>query len=99
MPVEVKLSDLIRLGLVTEDEALGSIKKISKRLQKEGKITSYRHGTDLFMLGMKANRECVFLDTRTRLCTVYESRPEVCRQFPSIGPRPGFCPAGKSTHY
>ncbi len=95
MPVEVKLSDLIRLGLVTQDEADGSIKKVAKRLIKEGYVTSYRQGTDLFMLSQKANRDCYFMDTKTRLCTVYEKRPEVCRQFPSIGPRPGYCPGFK----
>ncbi len=95
MPVEVKLSDLIRLGLVTQDEADGSIKKLAKKLIKEGYVTSYRQGTDLFMLSQKANRDCYFMDTKTRLCTVYEKRPEVCRQFPSIGPRPGYCPGFK----
>ncbi|WII73947.1 YkgJ family cysteine cluster protein [Bdellovibrio sp. 22V] len=92
MPVEVKLSDLIRLQLVTEDEAAGSIKKMAKRLIKEGFIVSYRQGTEFFMLSQKANRDCLFLDSKTRLCTVYDKRPDTCRQFPSIGPRPGFCP-------
>lgn len=92
MPVEVKLSDLIRLGLTDEDEAQGSIKKLSKRLMKEGIITSYRSGTEFFMLTQKSNNDCLFLDLKTRLCTVYEKRPDTCRQFPSIGPRPGFCP-------
>lgn len=95
MPVEVKLEDLIRLGVVGEDEAAGSIKKIAKRLKKEGTISSYRQGTDLFMLTQKANRDCLYLDSVTRLCTVYERRPGVCREFPSIGPRPNFCPHGK----
>lgn len=94
MPVEVKLSDLIRLQLVTEDEAAGSIKKMAKRLIKDGLIVSYRQGTEFFMLSQKANRDCIFLDSKTRLCTVYEKRPDTCRDFPSIGPRPGFCPAG-----
>lgn len=94
MPVEIKLADLIRLELCTEDEAAGSIKKLSKRLIKEGYIVSYRQGTEFFMLSQKANRDCYFLDSKTRLCTVYEKRPETCRQFPSIGPRPGFCPGG-----
>jgi Fe-S-cluster containining protein len=92
MPVEVKLSDLIRLGLTDEDEAQSSLKKLAKRLMKEGKISSYRQGTDLFMLTQKANRDCLFLDEKTRLCTVYERRPDVCREFPKIGPRPGYCP-------
>nr|BFD60775.1 hypothetical protein CKG001_28820 [Bdellovibrio sp. CKG001]BFD64188.1 hypothetical protein BdHM001_28690 [Bdellovibrio sp. HM001]BFD68382.1 hypothetical protein HAGR004_34040 [Bdellovibrio sp. HAGR004] len=92
MPVEIKLSDLIRLGVATEDEAQTSIKKLAKRLIKEGIIVSYRSGTEFFMLSQKANRDCLFLDSKTRLCTVYEKRPDTCRQFPSIGPRPGFCP-------
>lgn len=92
MPVEIKISDLIRLGVATEDEAQGSIKKLAKRLMKEGIIVSYRSGTEFFMLSQKANRDCLFLDTKTRLCTVYEKRPDTCREFPSIGPRPGFCP-------
>lgn len=92
MPVEIKLSDLIRLGLTDEDEAAGSIKKLSKRLMKEGYIVSYRQGTEFFMLSQKSNNDCYFLDSKTRLCTVYEKRPDTCRQFPSIGPRPGFCP-------
>lgn len=97
MPVEVKISDLVRLGLVSEDEALGSLKRVAKRLKNEGLISSYRQGTDLFMLTQKANRDCVFMDSKTRLCTVYERRPEVCRQFPSIGPRPGYCPVSRAT--
>ncbi|RYZ65332.1 MAG: YkgJ family cysteine cluster protein [Proteobacteria bacterium] len=92
MPVEVKLSDLIRLGVVTEDEALGSIKKVAKRLSREGIISSYRQGTELFMLSQKNIRDCYFLDSKTRRCTVYEKRPGVCREFPAIGPRPTFCP-------
>jgi Fe-S-cluster containining protein len=92
MPVEVKLSDLIRLGVTDEDEAGGSIKKLANRLKRERIITSYRQGTEFFMLAQKANRDCLYLDSKTRRCTVYEKRPDTCRAFPSIGPRPGFCP-------
>ncbi|MGZ3770756.1 MAG: YkgJ family cysteine cluster protein [Bdellovibrio sp.] len=97
MPVEIKLSDLIRLEVVTEDEAAGSIKKLAKRLIKEGIIVSYRQGTEFFMLTQKANRDCLFLDSKSRLCTVYEKRPDTCRAFPSIGPRPKYCPGSKSS--
>lgn len=96
MPVEVRLSDLIRLGLTDEDEAAGSIRKLAKRLIKEGSVASYRQGTDLFMLAQKANRDCLFLD-ENRLCKVYEKRPDVCRRFPAIGPRPGYCPGFKKS--
>jgi len=29
-----------------------------------------------------ANGDCVFLDSQTRTCTVYESRPKQCRSWP-----------------
>ena len=94
MPVEVRLFDLIRLGVATEDEGLQSIKKLAKRLKKEGVISSYREGTEFFMLRQKPNSDCYFLDSKTRLCTVYEKRPETCRDFPAtLGTRVGFCPS------
>lgn len=92
MPVEVKGSDLVRLGLATEDELQTSPKKLAKRLIKEGVVLSYREGTDLFMFVSRPNGDCLYLHPQTRLCTVYDRRPDVCRQFPSIGPRPGWCP-------
>jgi len=95
MPVEVSLDDLRRLELVTEDEAAGSMKKLVKRLSKEGFISSYRQGTGLFTLVQKNEKgDCLFLNA-VRKCDVYERRPEVCRKFPAIGPRPGFCPRQK----
>lgn len=61
-----------------------------------GVISSYREGTDLFMLTQKANGDCYFLDLKTRFCTVYDKRPSTCRNFPAIqGTRQGFCPAEK----
>ncbi len=93
MPVEVKVEDLLHLGLVTVDEIQQSLKKTAKRLKKEGVITSYREGTDFFMLTQKSNEDCYFLDSKTRLCTVYDRRPNTCRDFPTrVGPRVGFCP-------
>jgi Fe-S-cluster containining protein len=55
-------------------------------------VRSYHPPTGLFILEQRYGRDCVFLDTKTRRCTVYEKRPEVCRRFPKIGPRPGYCP-------
>ena len=93
MPVEVKVADLIRLGIASIDEATNSIRKLAKRLKKEGFISSYREGTEFFMLTQKPNSDCYFLNSQTRLCTVYEKRPETCRQFPAeVGTRVGFCP-------
>ncbi|MBY0470443.1 YkgJ family cysteine cluster protein [bacterium] len=91
LPVEVSVSDLIRLGLATEDEAAESQKKIARRLEKEGIIQSYRAHSQLFILQQRNGRDCIYLN-KNRLCTVYDKRPEVCRKFPKIGPRPGYCP-------
>lgn len=96
LPVEVKSSDLIRLKLTTQDELDNSIKKTAKRLKKEGLISSYREGTEFFMLTQKANSDCYFLDFKTRRCTVYLNRPDTCRGFPQqLGPRVSFCPVVK----
>ncbi len=92
MPVEVSASDLVRLGLMFEDEAKGSLKKIAARLIKERVVQSFRAASGLFTLQQSPLGDCVFLD-RERRCKVYETRPDVCRKFPTeLGPRPSFCP-------
>lgn len=93
MPVEVNAADLLRLGLISEEEAAGSLKKAAARLGRLGLVRNFRAATGLFLLEQKRGRDCVFLGEKDRLCTVYDRRPDVCRRFPEIGPRPGFCPA------
>lgn len=91
LPVEVSASDLIRLGLVLEEEAAESLKKVARRLMKERIVQAYNSKSQIFVLEQRHGRDCLFLG-KDRMCTVYERRPEVCRRFPQIGPRPGFCP-------
>jgi Fe-S-cluster containining protein len=93
MPVEIKIEDLLKLGRISEDDLHESRRKLVNRLKKEGLVQSYRESTQLFMLTAKPNGDCYFLDSKTRLCTAYENRPNVCRNFPtSMGNRLGFCP-------
>jgi Fe-S-cluster containining protein len=92
LPLEASAFDLIRLELITEDEAASSLKKAARRLMKAGYVKSFHSTSGLFVMEQRYGRDCVFLGDDRR-CTVYEKRPEVCRQFPKIGPRPGFCPA------
>lgn len=94
MPVEVSAADLISMGLATEEEAASSLKKLARRLEREGIVQSYRAATGVFMISQKPNNDCYYLDSKTRLCTIYDRRPSVCRNFPKIGSRPGYCPAG-----
>ncbi len=91
LPLEVRAPDLVRLGLATPDEA-NAPKKLGKRLVREGVVRTFRASTGFFLLEQKPSGECRFLGP-DRLCTVYETRPDTCRDFPSlVGPRVGFCP-------
>lgn len=91
MPVEVSVGDLVRLGLTTQSEAASSLRRVASRLKKNGSVKTFRAKSLVFVLKQRSNGDCVFLD-RERRCSVYERRPEICRRFPKIGPRPGHCP-------
>ena len=72
MPVEARLSDLIRLGLVDEFERGEPLKNIAKRLQKDGVIERFHQKSGIFTLTRMSNNDCLYLDRKTRLCTVYD---------------------------
>ncbi len=91
MPVEVKLTDLVRIGVVDEFELGEDPKQIAKRLQKARIIEHFNFKNSIFTLARRANGDCLYLDAQTRLCTIYERRPNTCRNHPRIGPKPGFC--------
>ena len=91
MPVEARLSDLIRMELVDEFERGEPLKNIAKRLMKDGVVERFNQKTGLFTLTRMSNNDCYFLNRKTRLCTIYDKRPETCRNHPKIGPRPGYC--------
>lgn len=91
MPVEVKVGDLVRMGLVDAFEAEEQPKVIAKRLQKAGVIAHFNFKHSIFTLAQRSNAECIYLDSQTRLCSIYEKRPNTCRNHPQVGPRPGFC--------
>ena len=91
MPAEIKLDDLIRLDIVDEFEREEPLKNIAKQLKKSGIIEHFNQKNEIFTLTRMANNDCYFLDTKTRCCTVYEKRPNTCRNHPQIGPRPNYC--------
>lgn len=101
MPVEVKTTDLIRIGLMDEFELQENPKKIAKRLKKEGVIEHFYQKDGLFTLTRMANGDCLYLNNHSRRCSIYEKRPDTCRNHPRIGPRSGFCAFNekKITHY
>jgi Fe-S-cluster containining protein len=95
MPVEVKLADLVRLGLVDPFEAEHEgAKQIAKRLSKAGTIEHFSFKREVYTLSRRADGDCHLLDASTRRCSVYDHRPNTCRKHPQVGPRPGHCPYG-----
>lgn len=91
LPVEVKAKDLVRMGLIDSFELGENMKRIYKRLKKERLVEHYHAKSETFTLGRMANGDCLYLDTRTRRCTIYEKRPDTCRNHPQVGPRSGYC--------
>jgi len=92
LPVEVKLSDLIRMELITEFEAEHETpKNIAKQLSKQGVIDHFNFKTSTFTLSQMSNGDCLYLGKTSRRCTIYEKRPTTCRRHPQVGPRPNHC--------
>ncbi|WP_255987484.1 YkgJ family cysteine cluster protein [Chitinolyticbacter albus] len=92
MPVEVKLPDLVRMGVVDAFEAEHEApKQIAKRLDKAGIIGHFNFKHGIYTLAQRANGDCRYLDAQSRRCTIYEQRPNTCRNHPQVGPRPGHC--------
>jgi len=91
LPVEATSHDLIRMGLMDEFELLDDLKKVARRLKKQKLIDRFHQKNSCFTLTRMANGDCFYLDPVTRKCTIYDLRPDTCRNHPHIGPRPGFC--------
>jgi hypothetical protein len=91
LPVEVRTADLIRMELMDPDEAGEDLRMVARRLLKSGVAEHYHHRSATLTLARMANGDCCFLDCRNRRCTIYERRPDTCRNHPQIGPRSGYC--------
>ena len=91
MPVEVRIADLVGMGLVDPFEAGEPAKLIARRLAKAGLIDHFNARSEIFTLARRAGDDCIFLDPQSRRCTIYPQRPATCRNHPQVGPRPGFC--------
>lgn len=95
LPVEVRLEDLVRMELIHPLETAEPPKVIARRLQKARLVEHFNFKNTLFTLARRASGDCHFLDPDSRLCTIYERRPDTCRNHPQVGPRPGFCAFGR----
>lgn len=93
LTMRVGVSEIIRLGLLKiEDKEMSPI-KILQTLNEQ--LISYRPADKTFEIRRRSNGACYFL-SEDRQCTVYENRPDGCRNFPlSGGIKRGFCPMKK----
>jgi len=92
LPVEISFDDLVRMGVADEFERGEPLRKIAKRLKKDGVIRLFNLNVGVFTLSQLANEDCIYLHQKTRKCTIYEKRPETCRNHPQVGPRANYCP-------
>lgn len=91
LPVEVKVNDLVRMRLADDFELDENPKQIAKRLRKHRLIDHYHAKSETFTLSRLANGDCIYLDQNDRRCTIYELRPDTCRNHPQVGPKAGYC--------
>lgn len=91
LPVEIKPADLVRMEMMAACEEEDDLRYIARRLMKAGVVEHYHHRSATLTLARMANGDCRFLDSGSRRCTIYEKRPDTCRNHPQIGPRPGYC--------
>lgn len=94
LPVEVHLNELESMGLAYENEVELDLKNLLKRLKKDGIYKLYDQKSGMLTLSQKSDDSCLYLDKNSR-CSIYERRPQTCRNFPKIGPRSNFCPYNK----
>ncbi len=91
LPVEVRIDDLLRMRLVEPFDTGEPPRQIARRLIKQGSVEHFNQKSGLFTLTRLASGDCLYLDRPSRRCTIYERRPDTCRNHPRIGPRPGHC--------
>lgn len=80
--IEVTDDDLKRLAAYFGISKKKAEKKYTKFYEKDERVLRHRKD-EIF------GTACRFLDRETRQCTIYEARPEVCRDYPE-GRRCGY---------
>lgn len=90
MPVELKVPDLVRMGILVDFHLELSEKEQIKEALKHPAVARFTPSTGKFTLAQQPDSRCYFLDKNKR-CTIYDVRPDTCRNHPQIGPKPGFC--------
>lgn len=66
----------------TEQEALAKLHEITLRSFRRRFTFTDEYGWTQLKAGGERGEHCIFLDTETQGCNVYEARPVQCRTFP-----------------
>lgn len=91
LPVEATASDLVRMGILDEFHLELDLKEIVKDALAHRDVIRYNSKDEKFTLKQGASGACIYLDLKKKNCTIYDKRPETCRNHPMIGPKRGFC--------
>jgi len=65
-------------GTTVLHSEIPALNEIAERLQK---VITVQQPDGQYALKRDADGWCTLLDRETRLCTIYDERPQVCRQF------------------
>lgn len=90
MPVEIITEDLLRMQIFNTFHLELSINEQIKEALKNSAIKRYTPSSQKFTLVQKPDGSCFYLDKKGR-CSIYDLRPNTCRNHPRIGPKPNFC--------
>jgi len=72
--------------LVEDAEREPRIKELASPIYADARLTlSGQRELEGYLLNTGENGACVFLDDKTNLCTIYETRPLLCRVFDCDG--------------
>lgn len=91
LPVEVAPEELVTMGLATADEVELGDKYLQKIPKLKKIIKRYNRKSNKFLLEQTANNDCIFLDKHRR-CSIYDQRPQTCRNHPEMGHVLGIVP-------
>ncbi len=90
MPSEVSAEDLVRMGVLTEFHLELSERDRVKDALKHPGVGRFAAKSGKYTLAQRLDGACYFLDQNYR-CSIYENRPDTCRNHPAVGPRSGYC--------
>ena len=73
------------------EHQVNTLLAVQRSFNDDGIVERFNQKSGVFTLARMSNNDCLYLDRKSRLCTIYDKRPDTCRNHPKVGPRPGYC--------